>query len=35
MNLNTGFDINEITIKIKFKTSEKAKIKQSTRAQIS
>lgn len=28
--LNTGFDINEITSKIKFKSSEKAKFKQST-----
>ena len=28
--LNTGFDINEITSKIRFKSSEKAKIKQST-----
>ena len=28
-DLNTGFDINEITSKIKFETSEKAKIKQS------
>ena len=28
--LNTGFDINEITSKVRFKSSEKAKIKQST-----
>ena len=28
-DLNTGFDINEITSKIKFKTSEKAKVQQS------
>ncbi|MDC1336771.1 TonB-dependent receptor plug domain-containing protein, partial [Flavobacteriaceae bacterium] len=33
-NLNTGFDINEITTKFKYKTSKKAKIKQNVELKL-